>query len=88
MSANYITLTRQSLYELVWSKPMTTLAKEFGISDVALAKRCYRYRSTVAPSQRTRREHRLLLLSRRCAKVQSRRFTKRCGRLSPKHQSR
>src|SRR5665213_1326993 len=40
MSTNYITLTRQSLYELVWSKPMTTLAKDFGITDVALAKRC------------------------------------------------
>ena len=40
MSTNYITLTRQSLYELVWSKPMTALAKEFGITDVALAKRC------------------------------------------------
>jgi hypothetical protein len=40
MPANYITLTRQSLYELVWSKPMSTLAKEFGITDVGLAKRC------------------------------------------------
>jgi hypothetical protein len=39
-SANYITLTRESLYELVWSEPMSQLAKEFGITDVALAKRC------------------------------------------------
>jgi hypothetical protein len=40
MSTNYLTLTRQSLYDLVWSKPMTEVAKGFGISDVALAKRC------------------------------------------------
>ncbi len=33
-------LTRQSLYDLVWSRPMSGLAKDFGISDVALAKRC------------------------------------------------
>lgn len=36
------TLTREDLYELVWSKPMRELAKDFGISDVALAKRCRR----------------------------------------------
>src|ERR1700722_16959891 len=35
-----LTLTREDLYELVWSKPMRELAKDFGISDVALAKRC------------------------------------------------
>jgi len=39
MPANYITLTRQELYDMVWSEPMTSLAKNFGISDVALAKR-------------------------------------------------
>lgn len=37
-----MTLTREDLYELVWSKPVTDLAKDFGISDVALAKRCRR----------------------------------------------
>ena len=31
--------TRQDLYELAWSKPMVELAQDFGISDVALAKR-------------------------------------------------
>lgn len=36
------TLSREDLYELVWSKPMVELAKDFGISDVALAKRCRR----------------------------------------------
>ena len=37
-----ITLSREVLYELVWSKPMVELAKDFDISDVALAKRCRR----------------------------------------------
>lgn len=37
-------LTRKALYDLVWSKPMTTLAVEFGISDVGLAKICDRHR--------------------------------------------
>lgn len=36
------TLSREDLYELAWSKPMRNLAKDFGISDVALAKRCRR----------------------------------------------
>jgi hypothetical protein len=31
-----LTLTREDLYELVWSKPMTELGKGFGISDVGL----------------------------------------------------
>jgi hypothetical protein len=36
------TLSREELYELAWSKPLSSLAKDFGISDVALAKRCRR----------------------------------------------
>ena len=35
-----MTLTRGELYQLAWSEPLRTLAKRFGISDVALAKRC------------------------------------------------
>jgi hypothetical protein len=35
-----LTLSREDLYELVWSKPMVELAKDFGMSDVGLAKRC------------------------------------------------
>src|SRR6185437_15543271 len=35
-------LSREDLYELVWSKPLTELAQDFGISDVALAKRLRR----------------------------------------------
>jgi len=41
------TLSREDLYELVWSKPMRGLAKDFGISDVRLAKRCRRLAITV-----------------------------------------
>jgi len=40
MPQNPLLLTHRSLYELVWSKPMSSLAGDFGISDVALAKRC------------------------------------------------
>lgn len=35
-----IEISRQALYGQVWSTPMTKLAKEYGISDVALAKIC------------------------------------------------
>jgi hypothetical protein len=34
------TITRQALYELVWTVPRSRLAVRFGVSDVALAKRC------------------------------------------------
>jgi hypothetical protein len=34
------TLTREQLYELVWSEPMRLLSKQIGISDVAIAKHC------------------------------------------------
>jgi hypothetical protein len=39
-SGEPLTLSREDLYELVWSKPMTELAQDFALSDVALAKRC------------------------------------------------
>ena len=35
--------TREQFYELAWSKPMTHLAKEFAISDVALHKICKKH---------------------------------------------
>jgi hypothetical protein len=35
-------LTREELYEMVWTTPMMRLAGQFGISDVALAKTCRR----------------------------------------------
>lgn len=37
------TFTRKEFYELVWSKPMTHLAKEFALSDVALHKICRKH---------------------------------------------
>jgi hypothetical protein len=40
MKDNSIKLTREELYKRVWSTPATKLAKEFGISDVALGKIC------------------------------------------------
>jgi hypothetical protein len=33
---------RDELYELVWSTPMPQLAREYGLSDVGLAKVCRR----------------------------------------------
>ena len=36
-------LSREELYELVWSEPIQILAKRFGLSDVGLAKVCKRY---------------------------------------------
>ena len=41
--------TRRQLYELVWSKPMVTVATELGLSDVALAKICSRHRIPTPP---------------------------------------
>ncbi len=35
-----VKISRQELYNLVWSKPMTTLAKEYNISDNGLRKIC------------------------------------------------
>lgn len=34
------TLTRKELYELIWSKPMTQVAKDFDVSDVWISKIC------------------------------------------------
>jgi hypothetical protein len=36
-------LTRRQLYDLVWSTPMIKLAPRFGMSDVALRKRCHNH---------------------------------------------
>jgi hypothetical protein len=37
-----IELTRQELYDLVWETPTRHLCKQFGLSDVGLAKTCKR----------------------------------------------
>ena len=35
-----VVLTREQLYDEVWSEPTTTLARKYGLSDVGLAKIC------------------------------------------------
>ena len=47
--ATHLSLTREQLYELVWSKPMQHLAKDYGISDRAMAKLCTRNQVPVPP---------------------------------------
>ncbi len=42
--------TREEMYDLVWSTPMRTLTKRFGISDVALRKRCVKAAVPTPPS--------------------------------------
>jgi len=37
-------VSREELYERVWTEPVRTIAKRFGVSDVALAKDCKRLR--------------------------------------------
>jgi len=49
MPINYLTMSRQALYDLVWSKPMTDVAADLGVSDVALAKRCASVEVPVPP---------------------------------------
>ena len=43
-------LSRKELYDMVWSKPITTLAKEYGFSDVGLAKICRRHQVPLPPT--------------------------------------
>jgi hypothetical protein len=35
-------LTREELFELIWSSPVSKVASTLGLSDVGLAKRCKR----------------------------------------------
>jgi hypothetical protein len=41
--ADFRSLSRKELHELVWTTPASKLAKESGISDVGLAKICWRH---------------------------------------------
>ncbi len=43
MQMKKITISRTVLYERVWATPIRTLAREFGLSDVGLAKVCRRH---------------------------------------------
>jgi hypothetical protein len=49
MLASRVTLTRDELYEKVWSTPMQKLAADFGFSGVGFAKLCRRHRVPVPP---------------------------------------
>jgi hypothetical protein len=42
-------LTRRVLYDLVWSKPMTKVSEELGLSDVGLKKVCTKHRVPTPP---------------------------------------
>jgi hypothetical protein len=42
--ARYHPYDREELYKKVWAQPILELAKEYGVSDVALAKACKRRR--------------------------------------------
>ncbi len=44
-----ILLTRQELYEQVWSEPMTSLAQKYGLSDVGLRKKCKKLNIPLPP---------------------------------------
>ena len=43
--------TRQELFELVWSMPMTKLSKQFEFSDVGLRKICVKHQIPPSPSR-------------------------------------
>ena len=43
-------LSRADMYERVWSRPRTALAKELGISDVAISKHCMRANVPAPPA--------------------------------------
>ena len=49
MTQTRIPLTRAELYEKVWATPMRAIAKEFGMSDVGLAKICRKHDIPVPP---------------------------------------
>jgi hypothetical protein len=44
-----VPLTRDELYELVWSRPMSQLSREYGVSDVGLAKICKKHQVPYPP---------------------------------------
>jgi hypothetical protein len=53
-----VTLTREELYELVWTTPMRHLAERFGVSDVGLAKICEKHQIPRPPQGYwVRKEH-------------------------------
>ncbi len=55
-AAKTVGLTREELYELVWTVPMQRLAERYGVSDVALAKTCRKLVIPVPPRGYWRRK--------------------------------
>ena len=49
MHESILQISREGLYEQVWSEPMVALAKKIGISDVALRKRCRKLNIPLPP---------------------------------------
>src|ERR1700728_4294097 len=49
MTQTRIRLTRAELYEKVWTTPVRTIAQEFGMSDVGLAKICRKHGIPIPP---------------------------------------
>ncbi len=49
MPSTRVHLSRRELYELVWTQPIQRLAKEYGLSDVGLAKICHRLEVPTPP---------------------------------------
>src|SRR5260370_39019473 len=49
MQRQVVRLTRQELYEKMWSRPAISLAEEFGISGRGLRKLCSRFEIPVPP---------------------------------------
>ena len=49
MPSDTVVVTREVLYEQVWTTPMRQLAKDYGVSDVALAKTCRKLDVPVPP---------------------------------------
>jgi hypothetical protein len=50
------TVTREELYRLVWSEPITKIAPPYGLSDRGMGKLCARYNIPVPPRGYRRRK--------------------------------
>jgi len=46
---NYIKLSRTELFEAVWKTPLVRLAEQYGISNVAIRKKCVKYKIPTPP---------------------------------------
>jgi len=49
MPTKPLSMTREALYELVWSEPILHIAKRLGMSDRGLGKLCTRFEIPVPP---------------------------------------